>query len=381
MSQPDYLQPFADCLTQSSQWLSAQAEAGEKHIGYFCTYTPVELIHACGFVPIRVMGEPGVVEQAYSLVPDFICPFMKCALEKALNGGFKYLKGVVQGYTCDVSCGMANIWKENIPGELYHTFPLPYTVAPATRDYLHKEFQAFIHKAEQAGGEFRLERLQSSLDMYAAIRRSLLSLYQSGEDGAPALNARERHIVAQAGYVAPPDLFLGMLEALASQKPFNSRESQAGIPVLISGSLVESVGVFDAMEKAGARIVADDLCSGYRNLLPVDGSGSGPMERLIDRYVNRFPCPSRCRAEDRFPLLMDRIEQTGARGVIFLIQKFCTPHLADIPELTRLLKAAGIPVLVVEMDESWRMGGQLQTRLEGFVEMIDGMYGTNHGKI
>lgn len=364
------VQPFADALAQSATRLAARAAGGGKCLGYFCTYTPVELIHACGFVPVRIIGGAGSVEKAYNLVPDFICPFMKRALEKALDGEYRFLSGVVQGYTCDVACGMVNIWAENIGGALYNTWALPYNDTPAARACLRAEMAVFIAKAALAGAQFTPERLAASLDLYAAIRQRVLDLFEPLGGGPPLLSAVERHVVVQAGFVTPPEIFRDLLEDLAEEAIPASAPSCSGVPIMVSGSLVESPGVLAEMERLGARIVADDLCTGYRHLIPADGVGDDPRERLIDRYLNRFPCPSRCRAEDRLPLLLARIERTGACGVVFLLQKFCTPHLSDLPALTKMLKDRGVPVMAVEMDESWRIDGQHKTRLEAFLEML-----------
>jgi benzoyl-CoA reductase/2-hydroxyglutaryl-CoA dehydratase subunit BcrC/BadD/HgdB len=122
-------------------------------------------------------------------------------------------------------------------------------------------------------------------------------------------------------------------------------------------------------------VVADDLCNGYRYCQPADGQGADPMERLIDRYVRRFPCPARSTVEDRVPQVKELVEKAGAKGVICLFQKFCTPHLADYPALAAELKNAGIPVLLVEMDESGNIEGQLKTRFGAFFEMIGGRDG------
>lgn len=66
--------------------------------------------------------------------------------------------------------------------------------------------------------------------------------------------------------------------------------------MLVSGSLIEDSGILNIIESAGGRIVADDLCNGYRQLVPPDGQGETSMDRVIDRYLNRFPCPARSRA-------------------------------------------------------------------------------------
>jgi benzoyl-CoA reductase/2-hydroxyglutaryl-CoA dehydratase subunit BcrC/BadD/HgdB len=55
---------------------------------------------------------------------------------------------------------------------------------------------------------------------------------------------------------------------------------------------------------------------------------------------------------------------------VFLLQKFCTPHLADEPVLRRALAQEGIRSLVVELEATGIHTGQLTTRLQSFVEML-----------
>ena len=76
------------------------------------------------------------------------------------------------------------------------------------------------------------------------------------------------------------------------------------------------------------------------------------MDRLIDRYQRRFPCPARSVVGERTDPVRGLIERSGARGIVFFFQKFCTPHLADYPALREDLKASEIPMLLVEMEES-----------------------------
>jgi benzoyl-CoA reductase/2-hydroxyglutaryl-CoA dehydratase subunit BcrC/BadD/HgdB len=130
--------------------------------------------------------------------------------------------------------------------------------------------------------------------------------------------------------------------------------------------------IFDLVENAGGRVVADDLCNGYRFCYPADGTGTDPIERLIDRYMKRLPCPSRSVIEDRNIHFKKLINWSGAAGVIFIFQKFCTPHLADYPAIAEELKKDSIPVLQVEIDEVGASLGQLKTRFQAFFEMIKG---------
>jgi benzoyl-CoA reductase/2-hydroxyglutaryl-CoA dehydratase subunit BcrC/BadD/HgdB len=347
------------------------AAEGKKILGYFCTYTPIEVIHASGFIPVRIQGGPGTITKADSLTPSFICPYMRQALEKALTGEYKYVSGIVQAYTCDVACGVAQIWQESIPGEVFHTIPLPYRDGPDSRKFFQAMIEELNLKMQHIGGGFTEESLDASLALYAEIRGLVLELYRLRYTRHLPLSAGDFLSVVQAGFVTLPEDYLRMLKALAAEVKDAETTHASGIPVLVSGSLVEEPRILELVEESGGRVVADDLCTGLRHFHPAAGEGQSAMERLIDRYTRRMPCPARSRAEERCSIILELMKRSGATAVVFLFQKFCTPHLADHPVLATALKDKGIPSIALEMGETGAVEGQARTRLEAFFEMLE----------
>jgi benzoyl-CoA reductase/2-hydroxyglutaryl-CoA dehydratase subunit BcrC/BadD/HgdB len=363
--------PFVEAVANRTERLTRHAEK-QKVLGWFCTYTPIELIHAAGFLPVRIYGGTITVELAGNLVPNFVCPYMRTSLERALRGEYRYLSGVIQGYTCDISCGMMNIWEANTGIGLFHTVPLPYNTGESARAFYRNTLNELIDKLAGAAARITSAALGRSLDLYAEIRSNLLRLHDLRLRNVFVPSASEFYTMMEAGFSLPPEEYLKLVTNLVSAVETGKVAPAKGIPVLVSGSLVEQMWIFDLLEACGGRVVADDLCNGYRFCDPADGSGTDPMERLIDRYMHRFPCPSRSTIEDRVPRVRELVEKSGAKGVIFLFQKFCTPHLADYPALSEALRNDDIPVLSIEMDESGNIEGQLKTRFGAFFEMIGG---------
>lgn len=366
-----HIGPFADAVNNRAERLAGYAK-NQIILGWFCTYTPIELIHAAGFLPVRIHGGTIRVEQAGSLVPNFICPYMRTSLERALRGEYRYLSGVIQGYTCDTPCGMMSIWEENVGPGLYHTVPLPYNSSQSAREFFRHSLNELAGKLNGVGGTVNPDSLGHSLGLYSEIRKNLLRLHGLRRLGTSPLCTRDFYTVMEAGFSLPPEEYLGLLDRLIGSIENQEPGKVSGIPVLVTGSLVEQLWIFDLVEAAGGRVVADDLCNGFRYCEPADGSGADPFERLIDRYIRRYPCPARSTIQDRVPRVLELVKGSGARGVIFLLQKFCTPHLADYPALSAELKKAGLPVLLVEMDESGNIEGQIKTRFGAFFEMIGG---------
>ena len=364
------IQPFTDAVRDQKERLTALASTGRKVLGYFCTYTPIEVIHASGFVPVRILGGNTSVERAATLTPTFICPYLRQALEKALRGDYDFLSGVVQGYTCDVACGLINIWELNVPGEIYHAVPLPYVDSPEARTFLRAALGELVEKLNGIGGRLTDETLAASLDLYGEIRKRSLDLYERRFQGRLPLSAADILTVVQAGLVTPAEDYLPMLEELAAAARNTPTVDGEGVPVLVSGSVIDEPRVLEILEASGGRVVGDDLCTGWRGFSPPAGQGVDPIDRLMDRHFTHFPCPSRMKSQDRAPILVNLVKRSGAKGVVFFLQKFCTPHLADLPVVLEALQAEGIKGLVVEMEETGLNDGQLRTRLETFLEML-----------
>ena len=59
-----------------------------------------------------------------------------------------------------------------------------------------------------------------------------------------------------------------------------------------------------------------------------------------------------------------------ADGVIFLLLKFCDPHAFDYPYIKEMLDREKIPSMLLEMEEQTQAGGQLETRLETFIQIL-----------
>ena len=74
--------------------------------------------------------------------------------------------------------------------------------------------------------------------------------------------------------------------------------------------------------------------------------------------------------EERLKHLLQKIERSGAKGVIFYTVKFCEPELFDIPQLVEELKKRGFATLVMDTELNQGVSGQMRTRVEAFVEMI-----------
>ena len=81
---------FYQAYLNRHQLAEGWKQAGRKVFGYFCNYTPEEIVHAAGILPVRVRGSSENVDQADAHLPSFCCSYMRSALDQALKGRYGY---------------------------------------------------------------------------------------------------------------------------------------------------------------------------------------------------------------------------------------------------------------------------------------------------
>jgi benzoyl-CoA reductase/2-hydroxyglutaryl-CoA dehydratase subunit BcrC/BadD/HgdB len=141
--------------------------------------------------------------------------------------------------------------------------------------------------------------------------------------------------------------------------------------VIMSGVLPNPPEILSLLDELGVRIGEDDLLNCSRRLLVHPSGGEDPFESLADGYFELPPCTTKnSPSEERLKHLVQKIERSGARGVIFYTVKFCEPELFDIPQLVEGLKSKGLATLVMDTELNQGVSGQMRTRVEAFVEMI-----------
>jgi benzoyl-CoA reductase subunit C len=149
-----------------------------------------------------------------------------------------------------------------------------------------------------------------------------------------------------------------------------SRGKETTHRIIISGSVVSDQDILERIESLGGDIVADDTCLGYRLVHERVPPREDPLSALAQYYLDRPPCSSRADFPARKDYILKTISAFHVNAVIFMHQKFCEPHLADHPFLKNVLSEKGIPHMQLEL-EAEGLSGQMQTRLEGFIEMLE----------
>lgn len=341
-------------------------------MGWFCAYTPLEIMLAAGLYPYRIVPEPTpAIALADSYIERSFCPYVRSCLGEALEGHYRFLNGLVVVNSCDPMRRLYDAWRYYIGGEFISLLDLPRINSDLAIEYYRECLDRFIGEIE---AHYRVKiseaAIADAISTQNRIRSRLRELYQLNQSCGMPVSAAQIQKVVRASTVLPEDMFVEMLESLLDEVGRARFDFQEGPRVLISGSLMENPLIVELIEQCGARVVGDDLCTGTRQFWELVEPDGDPLTALSRYYLGRTPCPRMKDAQRRFDHVFQLIDEFRADGVIFYTLKFCDPFLYDIPVLKSQLGARGIPSLLLESDYTPGTLGRVKTRIQAFIEML-----------
>ena len=369
----DELKYFQDLCADPYRSAREAAASGRKVAGYMCSYSPQELLHAAGYFPVRVIGRLGATPKADALMQSFICSFARSAFDAGLSGELDFLDLALFAHTCDTMQNLADLWQGSCPHMKTVITALPNAQGtPAAEQYLRIELGRVRAAIEEAAGPISDEKLRASLELYERHREKMKALYALRRRYPKAITGTEMMAVVLSSFLVPREEHLKALDSLMEAIEKASPQGTASAPgVVVGGSVCQATDFIAAIEAAGCVVVDDDLCMGTRSyLLPQIASGDA-MDALTQAYLGRKPCPAIHKPGfDPAAEMLDRVKQSKADGVVFLITKFCDPFMFDHPHVNDALEKAGIPALMLEIEQNLPVPEQVRTRMEAFVEVL-----------
>jgi benzoyl-CoA reductase/2-hydroxyglutaryl-CoA dehydratase subunit BcrC/BadD/HgdB len=341
-------------------------------IGFFCPYVPEELLHAAGAFPFRLMGMPIKMSHVQAHLPPNCCHLLKSSLESLLQGELDFLKGIIFSHTCDSMQGLADIWALQRRTLLHFNLMVPsHLNSELSRTYLKAEIERFKSFLESNVGKITPQSLKASIQLFNRIREKLQEIYTHRPRWHTQISGSDFARIIRAGYLMDRQRYLELLNDLLNALPGKTEESENLIPVFLAGNMTHSASYFSLVEEAGAIVVQDDLCSGRRFLHLMVPEDTDPIEGLTHRYFTSFLCPTKHKgAHAHMEVLLKEVQESGARGVIFLLYKYCETHYFDYPDLKSALESKGIPTLLLEVEDPSYAWEQLKIRIQAFVEML-----------
>lgn len=362
--------------------MDAKAE-GRKVIGSYCVFVPEELILAVDGISVGLCaGAEFNFEAAERVMPRNTCALIKSAFGFKLGKVCPYLEAsdvIVGENTCD---GKKKAYEVlgNFVDNLY-VMDLPQMKSEAGRSLLKAEYERFADKLEQVTAKpITYDKLKKAIGVVNRKRQSLHRLSQlRAADPAP-ISGLDALLISQVFFYDEPKRFTDSVNKICDELEGRIKEHkgvcQKDTPrIVVSGCpmAVPNWKVPFIVEQAGAVIVGEESCVGERGTRHLTSDEGETVENLMDNIVARYfqiDCAVFTPNLSRLDHVVEMAQKYRADGVIHYGLQFCQPYQIESGNVEASLEKIGIPVLRIDTDYSQEDVGQLQTRVEAFLERI-----------
>jgi len=364
--------------------LIEEQKKGRKVFGTFCVFVPDEIIIALdGIVTGLCGGSQFWVPGGEEVLPKNTCPLIKASVGARLGRTcpfFRIADVYVGETTCDGKKKAYEILGQDVPMLI-----MDVPQMKREKDILKwkEEIKEFAAKAEEiTGNKLTVEKLKEAIDIINNKRKAMQRVYDARKALSLPISGRDTLLMTQISFFDDPVRCAEMCNKLADELEERIKNNVSVMKedekrILVTGTplAVPNWKLHNIIETSGAAVVCEEMCTGTRyfeNL--VDNSGNTLDElfmALSERYMkNNCACftPNPGRIDDIIRLA----KEYKADGVIDCSLKFCGLYDIEKKSVSEALKKEGIPVLSLETDYEDSDAGQLRTRIEAFVEMLNG---------
>lgn len=366
------LEEFHQIAVCPGKQLERYLAEGKKVIGCVPVYTPEEIIHAMGAVPIGLWGGDIEIKRAKEYFPAFICSIMQSVLELGIRGSYQGISAILIPSLCDSLKTLGENWKYAVKSIPF--IPMTYPQNRESRGAKEFVLAGYKRVAEDiqavTGLELDENRLAESIQIYnrhnAAMRRlSDLLAHHSQITAAQRCDIfKSAHFMLKEEHTVMVEAFIEELE----KEPMNHKKK---IRAITSGILADNRNLLEILDDNDIQIVGDDVAHEsrqYRVDTVVDGSA---MEGLAETFCHMDHCSVLYDPyKKRVDLIMERAKAEHADVVIILLTKFCDPEEFDYVLIKRSCEEAGIPHLLIEVDRQMTNYEQAKTMIQTIREMM-----------
>jgi bcr-type benzoyl-CoA reductase subunit C len=349
---------------------------GKKVFGWLCTYVPEEVIMAAGALPIRITGYSQEMEledgNAYLYINN--CSFSRSCLQLGLRKQYDFLDGVVGGSTCDGARRLFDLWRYYLKPPFFQVLTVPRKSHERAHELYYSQVEDFKNRLEEfMGVKITDEALLAAIKVMNESRSLLKELYALRALDEPLITGQETMEVLNGSFRMPKEQFNLYLRELIDDLKKSGTGHKAKARLMLIGSVMTNPEFIKSIEELGVIVVTDELCTSTRYWSdPVVTEGArNPLFAISRRYLNNFPCARMYPSTDRFDRIVKLAREARIDGIISETIRYCVPYAHDIPLLTDRLKAEGIPLLTLDVEYGTSGSGQIRTRVQAFLEMVE----------
>jgi benzoyl-CoA reductase/2-hydroxyglutaryl-CoA dehydratase subunit BcrC/BadD/HgdB len=359
-------------------------EKGDKVFGTFCLFVPEELILAANSVCIGLCSGADVgTEEAEKYLPRNTCALIKSFV------GFKLARVCPYVESCDLIIGETTCDGKKKAYEIFNDFKptyvmeIPQMKGSCDRDLWKSEVLRLKEAIEdKAGVRITSQALKEAIVKVNKRRQALRRLSKIRGASPSPISGLDALLANQVAFYDDPDRFTEKINELCDELEERVSKGigvgESGTPrIVISGSpmAIPNWKVPMVIEQSGAVVVGEESCIGERStrdLVPETGQTVDEMiDHIVDRYM-KIDCACFTPNDERLDHIVELARSLNADGVVHYAIQFCSPYSIEAFKVEKRCQEERIPFMKIETDYSLEDFGQLQTRIQAFLEQIEG---------
>jgi benzoyl-CoA reductase/2-hydroxyglutaryl-CoA dehydratase subunit BcrC/BadD/HgdB len=181
--------------------------------------------------------------------------------------------------------------------------------------------------------------------------------------------------VIVAGTAIPKAQYNALLKELLNDLRERKIDGDYRARLMILGGILDDPAYLDVIEEQGGLIVADTLCFGSKIFWEkVKEDEDDPLMALARYHIADSPsCPHTVGVfPQRANFVKDMVKDFDVDGIIAQRMQFCDNWGYESKMLADVMKEEGIPFLRLEKEYLLSSVGQLRTRIQAFLETLEG---------
>lgn len=365
------LTQFHDIASNPRKQMDAYLAEGKKIVACAPIYTPEELVHAMGMVPMGVWGVNLELNESKRYFPSFVCSVMQSILEFGIQGGYKGISAIMIPSLCDSMKGLCENWKFAVPDVPFIAADYPQNrKIPAGFTYVKAVYQKQIEQLKAiTGQEFSMDALKETNAVYNEHNQVMRTVSQVLADHPSVLASQRSDIFKSALFMRKEEhtaLVKELIEVLAE-----TPETQKKIRIMTTGIQTDHPDLLKILDENEMQIVADDVAQETRQYQTDAPDLADPLDAASQKFCDRDYCSVLYDIEKkRIQKIVETVKERKADGILYVQTKFCDPEEFDYVPLKQACEANDIPLLMVEVDRQMGSLEQVKTAVLTFSEIL-----------
>ncbi len=362
-------------------FLQSHREQGVPVAGIYCSYAPIELLHAMNIKPALLCAfANSTVEKAEEVLPANLCPLIKSSygfIQSDTCPFFGISEAVIGETTCDGKKKMFELIAEERPLWVMDLPQLPdHKEAKDNWTVMIRKLQTFLEKTfDRKADDGAIEAALKDMNKKCEAVNKIFS-YAAMEP--PVISWKEIYDIVFLAMPATYEELEPQLTDIAEKLEQRCRDGYSyvspGTPrVMVTGCPVggDAAKIFKIIEEAGAVVVALDSCTGMKAFAArAREDTADPVAALSEKYLG-IPCSCMTPNDNRLEAMDGIIERFKPDVVIDFILHACHSYNIESHKVGNYVKKKhGLPFLKIISDYSDADTGQIKTRVEAILDTV-----------